>query len=222
MNTPGCGVARGREMFSVAPTRACRACIVQKYVATRGNAAIMARTRRRTPVSETMHCPRCNSILCTVEDNGVHVEVCPDCKGEWLHAGELATLVEHHDKKFSPEEIASLDAVNKEVFTPAECEHDELHCPHCVSVEMNHFNYGDTSGIILDKCPQCGGIWTDKGELEKVEELVDGWKSYLNQDEATYGPILRKIEIEEQKEADKSVSISRFGFVNAILRRLCE
>ncbi|HUJ71363.1 MAG TPA: zf-TFIIB domain-containing protein [Verrucomicrobiae bacterium] len=169
-----------------------------------------------------MNCPRCNSILCTIDDSGVQVEVCPDCKGEWLPAGELEKLVEHHERKFTPEEIASLDAVNKEHFTPAECDHDELHCPQCVTVEMTHFNYGDTSGIILDKCPTCGGIWTDKGQLEKVEELVDGWKSHLGEDMEKYGPVLEKVEVEEQKELDKVVSISRFGFVNAVLRKLCE
>jgi Zn-finger nucleic acid-binding protein len=149
----------------------------------------------------------------------VEIETCPGCQGEWLDAGELAELIEHHEEKFSPEELASLDVVNRAIFTSAECEHDHLRCPHCEAVEMTHFNYGNTSGIILDKCPRCGGIWTDKGELQKVEELVDGWKSYLNEDVAKYGPILQKIEEEEQKQLDRSVSISRFGFVNAVLRR---
>ncbi|PYK65735.1 MAG: hypothetical protein DME21_00290 [Verrucomicrobia bacterium] len=54
-----------------------------------------------------MKCPRCGSILCTVEYDGVMIEVCPDCKGEWLHAGELQKIVEHHDEVFTQEEIAS-------------------------------------------------------------------------------------------------------------------
>ena len=87
---------------------------------------------------------------------------------------------------------------------------------------MEHFNYGDTSANILHKCPECGGIWTDKDQLTKVEELVDGWKEYLNQDSARFGSILNKIEVKEQQDLDKSVSISRFGFVNAVLRRFCE
>ena len=87
---------------------------------------------------------------------------------------------------------------------------------------MEHFNYGDTSGIILHKCSQCGGIWTDKDQLTKVEEVVDGWKADLSEDMATYGPILQKIEVEEKKHLDESVSISRFGFVNSVLRRFSE
>jgi hypothetical protein len=62
----------------------------------------------------------------------------------------------------------------------------------------------------------------DKDELTKVEEVVDGWKADLNQDSEKYDPVLEKIEAQEQKELDKAVSISRFGFVNAVLRRFCE
>ena len=169
-----------------------------------------------------MKCPRCNSLLCSIEYDGVQIEVCPNCKGEWLDAGELQKIVQHHDEVFSPEEIASLDAVNKQIFTAEKDDQDELNCPHCEGVRMEHFNYGDTSGIILDKCPKCGGIWTDKEELTKVEEVVDGWKTHLGEDVAKYGSILQKIEVQEQKQLDQAVSISRFGFVNSVLRQFCE
>ncbi len=169
-----------------------------------------------------MKCPRCGSALNSVEYDGVQIEVCTGCQGEWLHAGELQKIVEHHEEVFTPAEIASLDAVNKEIFTAEKCDHDELNCPHCESVPMEHFNYGDTSGIILHKCPECGGIWTDKDQLKKLEMLVDGWKECLNQDVKKYGSILEKVEAKEQQELDKAVSISRFSFVNAVLRRFCE
>ena len=105
-----------------------------------------------------MNCPRCkNSVLQSVEYDGQKVEVCPQCKGEWLFAGELQKIVEHHDEVFSPEEIASLDAVNKEIFTAEKDDNDELNCPACGDVRMEHFNYGDTSGIILHKCAECDG-----------------------------------------------------------------
>src|ERR1017187_1796303 len=154
-----------------------------------------------------MKCPRCNSVLQSVEYDGQMVEVCPDCKGEWLAAGELQKIADHHDKVFTPEEVASLDAVNKEIFTAEKNDHDELHCPACENVQMEHFNYGDTSGIILHKCTKCDGIWMDKGELEKIEELVDGWKTDLNQDVAKYGSVLKKVEIEEQNELNRTVFI---------------
>ena len=168
-----------------------------------------------------MKCPRCDAELVSVEYDGVQIETCPDCAGEWLPSGALETLVEHHEEIFSSQEIASIDAVNKEIFTAEKDDHDELDCPQCKDVRMDHFNYGETSGIILHKCPECGGIWTDKEQLEKVEMLVDGWKERLNHDSTKYGSILDKVELKEQQDLDKSVSISRFGFVNAVLRRFC-
>ena len=169
-----------------------------------------------------MKCPRCKSTLVETGYDGVQIEVCPDCKGEWLLAGELEKIVEHHDEVFTPQEIASIGAVNKEIFTAEKDDHDELDCPVCEGVQMEHFNYGDTSGIILHKCTECDGIWMDKDQLVKIEELVDGWKADLNEDAGKYGPALQKIAVEEQKELDRNVSISRFGFVNSVLRRFCE
>jgi Zn-finger nucleic acid-binding protein len=169
-----------------------------------------------------MNCPRCNSVLKSVEYDGQKVEVCSACKGEWLFAGELQKIVEYHDEVFTPEEIASLDAVNKEIFTAEKDDKDELNCPACGDVRMEHFNYSDTSGIILHKCTECGGIWMDKDQLTKIEEIVDGWKADLGEDTSKYDSVLQKIDVEEQKELDKAVSISRFGFVNAVLRRFCE
>jgi Zn-finger nucleic acid-binding protein len=169
-----------------------------------------------------MKCPRCDSVLQSVVFDGQTVELCPGCKGEWLSAGELQTIVEHHDEVFTPEEIASLDAVDKEIFTAEKDDHDELNCPVCENVQMEHFNYGETSGIILHKCTECDGIWMDKDELKKIEELVDGWKADLNKDADKFGGVLEKIDVEEQKQLDQAVSISHIGFVNTVLRRFCE
>src|SRR5882762_8597863 len=74
------------------------------------------------------------------------IEVCPDCKAEWLHEGELQKIVEHHDEVFTPEEIASLEAVNKEIFTAEKEKHDELSCPHCENAQME-FSSGFTAGM---------------------------------------------------------------------------
>ena len=55
-----------------------------------------------------------------------------------------------------------------------------------------------------------------------MKKLVDGWKADLGKDEKQYGSVLQKINAEEQKELNRDVSISRFGFINAVLRRFCE
>jgi len=169
-----------------------------------------------------MKCPRCYSILTVVEYAGYQVEICSECRGEWLHAEELQKVVEHHDHVLSAKEIASLEPVSKPVSPVEGKDRDVLNCPHCETIELERFNYADSSSLILHKCPECGGVWADKEQLEKLDELVDGWKDSLNQDVATYAPILKKIAAEERKEIDRDVSISRFGFVNAVLRKFCD
>ncbi|HEY1663183.1 MAG TPA: zf-TFIIB domain-containing protein [Verrucomicrobiae bacterium] len=169
-----------------------------------------------------MNCPRCTVALRPVQYDGQTVQVCPDCKGEWLASGELQKIVEHHDEVFTQAELDSLDSVNRQIEMVELANHDELTCPLCVGVQMEHFNYGDTSGIILHKCTECGGIWMDKDQLQKVEEVVDGWKADLGKDVDKYAQVVDKIEVEEQKELDRDVSISRFGLINSLLRRFCE
>jgi hypothetical protein len=41
-----------------------------------------------------MHCPKCGQELVTETCDSVEVDVCPSCKGVWLDAGELGTIVE--------------------------------------------------------------------------------------------------------------------------------
>lgn len=40
-------------------------------------------------------------------------------------------------------------------------------CPRC-GIELGE---RDQSGVKIDQCGNCGGIWLDKGELEIIEEL---------------------------------------------------
>jgi Zn-finger nucleic acid-binding protein len=35
-------------------------------------------------------------------------------------------------------------------------------------------NYGGDSGIIVNRCPACGGVWLDRCELESIQTLVEG------------------------------------------------
>jgi Zn-finger nucleic acid-binding protein len=41
-----------------------------------------------------------------------------------------------------------------------------LHCPTCDAVLVQL----DRSGIHIDACPRCRGIWLDRGELDRIVE----------------------------------------------------
>ena len=46
-----------------------------------------------------MHCPKCGQILVTKSyGHAVEIDVCPSCKGVWLDATELDTILESAEK----------------------------------------------------------------------------------------------------------------------------
>ena len=47
-----------------------------------------------------MHCPKCGQELATETCDSVEIDVCPSCKGVWLDAGELGTIVESRGSFF--------------------------------------------------------------------------------------------------------------------------
>jgi Zn-finger nucleic acid-binding protein len=65
-----------------------------------------------------------------------------------------------HDylKLFKPREVALPDSQRRPRL-----------CPECRAA-MKEFNFAYDSNIFLDKCPRCGGIWTDAKEILKVAE----------------------------------------------------
>ena len=115
--------------------------------------------------------------------------------------------------------VCQLDAVLPQPPpTVDESPENELACPKCPNTELNRFNYAASSGIALDKCPRCGGLWFDKDELERVQILVEEWDKKLDEDREKYGPLIEKTRKQVDAKMDEAVSVSRFGFVNAILR----
>jgi Zn-finger nucleic acid-binding protein len=51
-------------------------------------------------------------------------------------------------------------------------------CPVCRTVELR---IADKQGVEIDYCPQCRGVWLDRGELEKIMQresaYVGGYES---------------------------------------------
>ncbi|AAZ97150.1 conserved hypothetical protein [Thiobacillus denitrificans ATCC 25259] len=40
-----------------------------------------------------------------------------------------------------------------------------MHCPVCKTVDLV---MSERQGIEIDYCPQCRGVWLDRGELDKI------------------------------------------------------
>lgn len=166
-----------------------------------------------------MKCPRCKSLLRTIDYEGIAIETCGRCKGEWLDAEELKHIVKAREVRFSSEERRAIAAATGITGVKVE-DHDlDLPCPKCAGT-TDALNYGGDTGIIIDRCVSCHGIWLDGGEMEKIQMLIEGWEDGLPDDLAKFGPKLR--EIARDADARDDVRVSYFGFVNLMINGILD
>ncbi|WP_321909811.1 zf-TFIIB domain-containing protein [Paraburkholderia sp. J11-2] len=55
-----------------------------------------------------------------------------------------------------------------------------MKCPNCPDVTLS---LTERQGVELDYCPQCRGVWLDRGELDRLIER-SGTRQYRNEDDA--------------------------------------
>ena len=105
-----------------------------------------------------MECPNCNSVLITIERNGVEVEYCTECKGFWLNVDEWELIKQALNIQNKTDDIMlSNDCVK------ADTNERPKNCPVCFE-RMEKIN---VSGVVLDRCLSRHGVWFDKDELSK-------------------------------------------------------
>ena len=56
-----------------------------------------------------------------------------------------------------------------------------MKCPVCKGVTLL---MSEKKGVEIDYCPECRGIWLDRGELEKIIEKEDNYISSKTKEEA--------------------------------------
>ncbi len=169
-----------------------------------------------------MQCPNCRGQLSTITYEGIAVETCPACGGEWLDNGELGKIVAIREAKFSEQERRAIVESTTVTGVKLETVDRNLACPRC-SGSTDPINYGGDTGIIIDRCTSCNGLWVDATELEKIQMLVEGWQDNLPADLAEYGPRLRDVSAQADRGDDVKISnipvVGRFidTIINGIL-----
>lgn len=106
-----------------------------------------------------MNCPDCNVALDERKLRGLEVDHCPECRGLWLDFDELDLL----------EDGANRDEILKGTREYAR-RSGERPCPHC-GAAMDVFNYR-AHNLPIDHCPNNHGYWLDKGEEERILDLM--------------------------------------------------
>jgi Zn-finger nucleic acid-binding protein len=90
---------------------------------------------------------------------GVDIDFCSSCKGMWFDKDEMAFMME------LPEDVPDVSEVGKSARPT------EYDCPRC-GAKLEEMKFVQVEELLIDRCPQCQGIWLDKGEYPKVEKIA--------------------------------------------------
>lgn len=117
-------------------------------------------------------CPRCKGSLTTISSEGLDVEKCAGCGGTWLDANELKMLAERSASAVATPKSSPSQLPGNSGPAPGAQSSSDMSCPKCANVSLRAFIYGCDSGIELDRCPQCSGLWFDSDELDQIMNLM--------------------------------------------------
>ena len=119
-----------------------------------------------------MDCPLCRKALKPLAYEGCTVHACETCGGEFVAGEDLATIVRTRHERF-PETIAEQARARTPEFGVF-CEARALACPACEH-PMHTVNYSGDTGVCVDRCSVCAGVWLDREELERIQALLEEW-----------------------------------------------
>ena len=125
-------------------------------------------------------CPRCQGDLTTTDLDGIEIEECNKCEGMWLDANELSQLIgcvepdadessEDTHSETGPDSDESHTQNSQSPNIEVTTNESTLTCPKCTDRNLTAFIYDGDTGIELDSCSNCHGLWLDKNELKQIE-----------------------------------------------------
>jgi len=118
-----------------------------------------------------MDCPRCKAVL---KDNilgGVVYQKCDKCGGFWFDKGELHQIRQEKDW--------FKIATNIEKAT-SHVKKGSLACPRC-SESLKTIEYSHETGIKVEVCPICEGLWLDSAEIQAIKKANETWLERLKE-----------------------------------------
>lgn len=119
-----------------------------------------------------MNCPACGNALHHVTYRGLVLDQCSVCRGVWYDADELGAFLERYLAEHPDLPPARL-SLHQEAGMLAPAGEGERACPRC-EFPLEKYNYGYDSGIILDRCHACKGVWVDGDEVQRLAQYVKG------------------------------------------------
>jgi Zn-finger nucleic acid-binding protein len=119
---------------------------------------------------DTMNCPEDRTALHAALVHGVVIHACPACHGRWFDAVELRAARDRTDEDLQWLDFHLFDTETHQ----RRGQPRGKACPSC-SRPMASLAY-ERSGVVVDKCDHCRGVWLHPGEFERIigylEQLV--------------------------------------------------
>jgi len=112
-----------------------------------------------------LKCPICKKPLSSAILSNVEVNYCPNCLGLWFEEEELRWAKDEKDK-----DLQWLDIDLWEDEKKFKISSGIRLCPSC-RMPLYEVYYGD-SGIIVDVCNLCHGVWLDRAEFKKIIDYL--------------------------------------------------
>ncbi|MGC3957127.1 MAG: zf-TFIIB domain-containing protein [Verrucomicrobiota bacterium] len=111
-----------------------------------------------------MKCPACTRRLTPLECQGVMLDACQrGCGGVWFDAAELAQVNDLNRKSGHNLQLTRDESIKVDDSQPR-------HCPVCSKTKLVRRLFSLGTGVEMDCCPKCEGIWLDFGELETIQQ----------------------------------------------------
>ena len=111
-------------------------------------------------------CPVDGSMLDRYSLGHVDFEGCPKCHGMWLDKDELRKLknqVNDGQLHWLNHQVDNVETVSSIASSRP--------CPRCPSTKLHSIVFGH-SGVVIDSCPQCHGVWLDRGEYDSIVHFL--------------------------------------------------
>lgn len=111
-------------------------------------------------------CPKCKVDLKPKVVGPVELDECEQCKGVWFDKDELrqAKDITDSDLNWMDFEIWKHEGSFK-------AKPSEINCPVC-KIQTQRIDYG-TTGVEVDYCSSCRGVWLDENEFNKIIDSLE-------------------------------------------------
>ena len=108
-------------------------------------------------------CPKCDVPLFILHFKDTEIDFCHHCRGLWLDAGELESLLKQtganpHDPFLHFQQQTGIQPKGRPHL-----------CPRCdAALHEIRVEHMGQSPLTLDKCPRGHGLWFDADELQQL------------------------------------------------------